>query len=138
MTSIHVNRRSKKIVRDGDFIFLLPFVGWSVDRWIVGAWAGYRGGAPTAVAPLQALPAKLTEAQASQALDPVLEQIGQATDANTLAALVQALQAPPAQLTEAPGSQGAEAVLKQMDKATDDNSLRALAEALTALAPKLT
>ena len=33
---------------------------------------------------LQALPAKLTEAQASQALDPVLKQIGQTTDLDAL------------------------------------------------------
>ena len=40
---------------------------------------------------LQALPAKLTDAQASQALDPVLKQIGQTTDSDALQTLAQGL-----------------------------------------------
>ena len=54
---------------------------------------------------LQALPAKLSEAQASQALDPVLKQIGQTTDPDALLALAQALQALAAKLSEAQASQ---------------------------------
>jgi hypothetical protein len=43
--------------------------------------------------------------QASQALDPVLKQIGQTTDPFALQALAEALQALPAKLTEAQASQ---------------------------------
>jgi phage gp29-like protein len=48
-----------------------------------------------------ALPAKLTEAQAQQALDPLLKQIGKTTDSGALPALTKALEAVAAKLTEA-------------------------------------
>jgi ABC-type transporter Mla subunit MlaD len=87
---------------------------------------------------LHALPAKLTEAQASQALDPVLKQIGQTTEPDALRALAQALHALPAKLTEAQASQALDPVLKQIGQTTHPRLLPALAEALQALAPKLT
>ena len=57
---------------------------------------------------LQALPAKLTEAQANQALEPVLKQIGQTTNPYAHWPLAQALKALAAKLTEAQASQALE------------------------------
>ncbi len=57
---------------------------------------------------------KLTEAQADQALDPVLKQIGQTTEPFALLALAQALQALPVKLTEAQASKALDPVLKQI------------------------
>ena len=94
--------------------------------------------APALAKALQALPAKLTEAQASQALDPVLKQIGQTTDPDALRALAAALQALAPKLTEAQASQALDPVLKQIGQTTDPYALQALAEALQALAAKLT
>jgi len=52
---------------------------------------------------IQPLPAKPTEAQAQQALAPLLKQIGQTTDVNALPALAQAVQALAAKLTARTG-----------------------------------
>ena len=64
---------------------------------------------------LQALPVKLTEAPASQALDVVLQQIGQTTNPDAhpdaLMALAQALQALAVKLTEAAAAGSATVVL---------------------------
>ena len=87
---------------------------------------------------VRALPVKLTEAQASQALDPVLKQIGRTTDPKALLALAQALQALPATLSEAQASQALDSALEHIRRTTDPNALQALAQALQALAPKLT
>ena len=57
---------------------------------------------------------KLTEAQADQALDPALKQIGQTTEPFALLALAQALQALPVKLTEAQASKALDPVLKQI------------------------
>ena len=73
----------------------------------------------------QALAKKLSEAQASQALDPVLKQIGQTTDPDALRALAQALQALPAKLSEAQASQALDPVLKQIGQTTDPGAQRA-------------
>jgi hypothetical protein len=86
---------------------------------------------------LQALPAKLNEARASQALDPLLKRIGQTTDPNTLQALT------PAQLNEAQASQALDPVLKQIGLTTCTLTPpftplgSELAQALQALAAKL-
>ena len=87
---------------------------------------------------LQALPAKLTEAQAQQALAPLLEQIGKTTDPYALKALAEALQALAAKLTEAQAQQALEPLLQQIGKTTNPDALQALAQALQALAAKLT
>jgi len=60
---------------------------------------------------------KLGEAQASQALDPVLRQIGKTDDYGALKALARALQALPIKLGEAQASQALVLVLKQIGKA---------------------
>jgi len=94
----------------------------------------------------QALAAKLTETQltetqAQQALDAVLQQIGGTTNPRALGVLAQAFQALPAKLTEAQAQQALNPVLQQIGKTTDSNALDALqslAQALQALAAKLT
>ena len=76
---------------------------------------------------------KLTEAQASQAVDPVLKQIGQTTDADALKALAQALQALPA--TEAQAGQALGR--PQAARLRSPGGSQPLAQALQALAAKL-
>ena len=83
---------------------------------------------------------KLSEAQAGKAVDPVLKQIGQATDPDALQALAQTLQALPVELSDAQAGQAVEPVLKQIGQAIKPfryNAVRTLVEALQALAPKL-
>jgi TIR domain len=87
---------------------------------------------------VQALPVKLTEAQASHALDPVLKQIGQTTNPFALLALARAVQALPANLTEAQALQALDPVLKQIDQPTIPYAVLLEAQALQALAAKLT
>jgi hypothetical protein len=87
---------------------------------------------------LRALPTKLTEAQAQQALDPLLHQIGKTTNHNALQALAHALRALPTKLTEAQAQQALDPLLHQIGKTTKPFALKALAEALQALAGKLT
>jgi hypothetical protein len=86
---------------------------------------------------LQALVANLTEAQAQQALDPLLQQIGKTTDANALLALAEALKAVAAKLSDAQAQQALDPLLQQIGKTTDADALQALAEALKAVAAKL-
>ena len=86
---------------------------------------------------LQALAAKLTEAQAQEALAPLLQQIGKTTNPDALRELVQALQAVAAKLTEAQTQQVLAPLLQQIVKTIDPDTLRA-AEALQAMAGKLT
>ena len=80
---------------------------------------------------------KLSEAQASQALDPLLKQIGQTTDPFALRALAQALQALAGKLSEAQAGQALDPLLKQIGQTNNPDALQALAQALQALAVKL-
>jgi hypothetical protein len=74
---------------------------------------------------LRALPAKLTDAQAQQALDPLLQQIGvEMTDSG---GALQALQAVAAKLTKAQAQQALAPLLQQIGKTTNPYALRALA-----------
>jgi hypothetical protein len=73
-------------------------------------------------------------AKASQALDPLLKQIGQTTNPFELQALAEVLGALAAKLSEAQASQALDPLLKQISHTTD---YAALARALQALAPKL-
>jgi ribonuclease HI len=98
------------------------------------------------------LAGKLTEAQAQQALNQMLQQISQTTNSYALQALAQALQALPAKLTEAQAQQALNQVLQQIShptnlfglrtldpsKSYNSDALRALAEALQAISAKLT
>jgi len=63
---------------------------------------------------LQALPVRLSEAKAQQALDPMLKQIGQRTDPSELQILAQALQALPVGLTDAQAQQALGPVVEQV------------------------
>ena len=92
----------------------------------------------TTVDAVHALVANLTEAQAQQALAPLLQQIGKTTDPDALRALAKALQALPTKLTEAQAQQALTPLLEQIGKTTDPNALPALAQALQALPTKLT
>jgi hypothetical protein len=87
---------------------------------------------------LQAVPAKLSETQASQALEPVLRRIGQTTDRDTLRAPAEALQALAAKLTAGQASRAFSLVLKHISETTDPYALQAVVDALQALAAKLT
>src|ERR1700722_12765012 len=89
-------------------------------------------------ATLQALAPKLSDAQASEALDPVLRQMSQTADPNALLALAQAVQALPVKPTDLGARQALEPVLKQIGQTTDPHALLALAQALQALPAKLT
>jgi hypothetical protein len=89
-------------------------------------------------AEFETLAAKLTKAQAHQALNPVLTQMGRTSDPFALKALARALQALPANLTETQASQALEPVLELISQTTSPPALRTLAEALQALAAKLT
>ena len=82
---------------------------------------------------LQALAAKLSEAQASQALEPLLKQIGQTTDPDALQALAQALQALAAKLSEAQAVQASNAAAASLAWAADDDEAAEWARALVAL-----
>ena len=82
---------------------------------------------------LQALPAKLSEAQASQALDPVLKQIGQTTNPLALEALAQALQALPAKLSEAQAMRASMVAAASLAWAAYDEEAAELARALVML-----
>ena len=91
-----------------------------------------------ALAPaLQTLAARLSEAQTSQALEPLLKQIGETTDhvrAPILALmLTPALQALAATLSEARASVALEPLLKEIGQATNPYAL----DAPTTLAPAL-
>ena len=85
----------------------------------------------------QALAAKLTDAQTSQAFDLVLTQIGQPPDFFSFQALAHALSALAGKLTGAQASQALDPALKQIGQTTNPDTLQALARALRSLAPKL-
>ena len=95
-----------------------------------------RNAAPL-VEEFKALAPRITEAQAGQALDPLLKQIGQTTDPDALRALAQALQALPVKLSEAQAGQALDPLLEQIGQTTDSDALRTLAQALQALPVKL-
>jgi hypothetical protein len=83
---------------------------------------------------LQALPAKLSDAQASQALEPVLKQIGQRTDdPDALLALAKALQALAGKLSEAQAVQASKAAVSSLAWAAEDHEAVEWARALVAL-----
>jgi hypothetical protein len=81
----------------------------------------------------QALPAKLSEAQAGQALDPLLKQIGQTTDPGALRALAQALQALAAKLSEAQAIQASKVATASLAWAANGDEAAGWARALVAL-----
>jgi hypothetical protein len=92
------------------------------------------------IAELRALPAELTEAQASQALEPVLERIGQApnyysfeSQARELQAQAKVLQALAAKLTDAQAAQASKAAAASLAWAADDEEATEWARALAAL-----
>jgi hypothetical protein len=87
---------------------------------------------------LGVLPVKLSEAQAQQALGPVLDQIGQATDAVPLKEMAHALGALAAKLTEPQAKEAFCRVLNRIYETTDSDALLALARACRALAVRLT
>ena len=86
---------------------------------------------------LPELAAKLSEAQAGQALDLMLKQIGRTTDPYALEAVARALPALAAKLSEAQAGQALGLVLKQIGETTNPDALGVLAEALRGLAAKL-
>jgi hypothetical protein len=84
---------------------------------------------------LQALPAKLSEAQAQQALGPLLEQIGKTTDRDALRALAQALQAMAPKLTEAQAQQAFTLAVSSLAWAATEEEAVDWARAAVALLP---
>ena len=87
---------------------------------------------------LQALAAKLTDAQAQAAIGTILATIKQTTSPFALGALAQGLQALPAKLTEAQAQAAIDPILAAIKQATDPYALGALAQGLQALPAKLT
>ncbi|MER8777026.1 TIR domain-containing protein [Mesorhizobium sp. M0977] len=87
---------------------------------------------------LQALAPKLTQAQAGQALDPVLYHLAYTTDPSVVQALAKALQALAPKLTEEQAQRILHPILQQLVTTFDHEALQALAQALRALIPKLT
>jgi len=83
---------------------------------------------------LQPLVAKLSNAQAEQALDPILRQIDQSKAPLPLLAMVQALQSLPVRLDDAQALQAFGAAMRQMDETHDSYAF----QALQASASKLT
>jgi hypothetical protein len=81
---------------------------------------------------------KLTDARAQQAIEPLLQQIGETTDTQALLSLAETLKALAAKLTDVQARQDIESLLQQIGKTTYGDALGALATALTALAAKLT
>jgi len=81
----------------------------------------------------QPMAAKLTEAQASQALDSVLKQIDETTDPLALWALAQALQALAAKLKEAQAMQASNVAAASLAWAADDEEAAEWARALVTL-----
>jgi TIR domain len=113
----------------------------AVAGGIQWAWANNIGSVDPLIKEFAALTPRITEAQASRAIEPVLKQIGQRTDPYELRNRALALQALPVKLTEARAAQAGqavEAVLKQIAQTTNPEALLALAQALEALPVKLT
>ena len=86
----------------------------------------------------KALAPKLSEAQANEALDPMLRKINQMENPDALHELAEALEVLPAKLTEAQASNALDPVLRQIGQTTDSFELLSLAQALEALTTKLT
>jgi hypothetical protein len=89
---------------------------------------------------LVALSPKLSEAQAGQALDPLLRQIGltdQTTDLDAVRALAQALEALSPKLSAAQAGKALDSVLKQAGRMSSPFALLMLAQALQAMSPQL-
>jgi len=68
---------------------------------------------------LKALPVKLTEVKAQQAVATLLQLIGQTTNFNALRALGEGLQALASKLTEAQAQQAIAPLLERIGKTTD-------------------
>jgi hypothetical protein len=100
--------------------------------------ANVRSNSDSLVSEIGSLAPKLSNAQAAQALDQVLKQIGQTTDAGALQALAQAAAALAPKLTDAQAAQALDPVLRQIDQTTNPGALPALAGAMEALPVKLT
>ena len=83
---------------------------------------------------LQALPVKLTEPQASQALDPVLKQIGHTTNPDALRTLAQVLQALAPKLSKVQAEQASEDAAASLAWAANDEEAAEWARALVTLA----
>jgi hypothetical protein len=81
------------------------------------------GGIPAVAQAIQALPAKLTDAQAQEALDAMLQQISQTTDSHTLEELAQATQALTPKLTEAQVEQVVDPLLQKIGSTTSAETL---------------
>jgi hypothetical protein len=79
---------------------------------------------------IQALAARLTEAQAKAALETIADQIDQTPVPPVLAALAQAVQALPHKFTETHALVALDNVLKQIDQTTNKDALVALARVL--------
>ena len=102
-------------------------------------WRDYRPDAlQTLATALQALAAKLTDAQAQQALATVLEEMGETTDPDALQALAGAFQALAAKLPEVQAQQSLATVLEEIGETTDPDALQTLAGALQAVPANLT
>jgi hypothetical protein len=86
---------------------------------------------------VRALVGKLTDLQAQQTLNAVLQAMRGTTDAGALKSLTEAVQALPGKLTHAQTQQALDAVLRQMQRTADEDALRRLAQAVQALAGKL-
>jgi hypothetical protein len=86
----------------------------------------------------KALAPKLSEAQANEALEPMLRKISQTENPDALRALAEAMRTLPAKLTEAEASKALDPVLRQISEMTDPFALSSLAHAIRALATKLT
>jgi site-specific DNA-cytosine methylase len=80
------------------------------------------------------LPARLTDAQVGQAIEPLLKQIGQAANPEALRTLAQALQALAGKMTEAQAAQASEAAAASLAWAAADGESAEWARALVALA----
>jgi TIR domain len=94
----------------------------------VGGLKHTRGQPGFLIDELKALKPKLTGAQASQALDPLLKQMGQTTNPYALVALTQPLPTLPWKLTEAQAGQALDPLLQQIAQTTDPYTLRAMRE----------
>ena len=82
---------------------------------------------------LQALPAKLAQTKASQALDAVLKQIDRTANPNSLGALAQALQALAVKLAAPQAGQASKAAVSSLAWAADSREAAEWARALVAL-----
>jgi len=90
------------------------------------------------LAEIGALAPELTDAQAGEALDRVLNEIGNTVDPLALRALARAIKALPDKLTDAQVSQTLNPIFKQFLETNNFLALQALAEAIQALPVKLT